>query len=103
MKKNDCDGKKCDEKAIPCSFARQVIFAREGTIEDQKEEINRIHVSRFVAGILVSLSILHLHDQPVIAWEIVDACCGIRKLEEAVRMSATEQDYDTLRWLKKSR
>ncbi len=98
--KNDCDGKKCDDTAIPCSFAKQVVYSLECDKKDLQDELKTAKDEWFIRGVLVCLQVLHQFDSHVQATEIVEAAGGIEQLEIRAKISGTEVDMDTVRWLK---
>ena len=100
MSKNDCDGKKCDDTAIPCYFASQVVFSLKCDIAELKERLDSERDSGFYCGILCSLQVLHMYDAHAQAMEIVDMAGGIDDLEAHAKGSGTEVDIDTVRWIK---
>jgi hypothetical protein len=100
--KNDCDGKKCDDTALPCSFAKQVVFSKDGEISDLKEEIKKSFDDGFIGGIIVALQVIHLFDYPVIAQELIHAHGDFKLIEKACLGSGSKVDTDTLKWLKKN-
>jgi hypothetical protein len=98
--KNNCDGKKCDDTAVPCSFAKQVIFSLESEKKELREELDQARDSSFYTGMLVCLQVLHQHDTHVQATEIVNAAGGIQKFEYHAKRSGSGVDADVIRWLK---
>ena len=100
--RNDCDGKKCDDTAIPCYFAKQLVFSLKGDIEEIKEDLVKKCDESFYRGILVSLQVLYHFDSPVQAIEIVGAAGGFKKVASYAEKSGFDIDIETLEWIKEN-
>lgn len=98
--KSDCDGKRCDETAIPCSFARQVVYSLQCDKKDLQEDVAAAEERGFYGAVLSCLQILCVHDSHTQAMEIVRAVGGIRGVEAHASRSGSDVDADTVRWLK---
>jgi hypothetical protein len=98
--KNDCDRKKCDDTAVPCSFAQQVVYSLECDKKELQEELAKARDDSFYSGLLVALQVLHRFDSHVQAMEIVNSAGGIKTIQVHAKNSGTEVDKDTMRWLK---
>ena len=98
--KNDCNGKQCDYTAVPCSFAKQVVYSLECDKKQLQEELVAERDDGFYAGVLVSLQVLCAHDSHVQAMDIVGSCGGIKKIEPYAKNSGSEVDLETIKWLK---
>lgn len=55
---------------------------------------------KFIDGVLLCLEVICLHDDPVVADEIVGEICSLKDLEDAAKRTGSINDMRTIKWLK---